>query len=218
MGLKKFIADLAGRYRKLTESSPNSCAIDTSCGRRCSICSCSRSRARCRGVRGRPKSGIRSWPSWGAFVRVEGFRVEFDRVAEQPPFSKSLRTNIRLRSGNFPATVLILHLAESLCNFIATRGARQSLSENSRPSHADSVEPHDSDGVTCTGALRRGSNELVTAGRNRSHIARRRVEIHGRTNCERDSRCLRQLPHATKRDFHGQCLLRVPPTRIGSPE
>jgi hypothetical protein len=84
-------------------------------------------------VRGRPKSGIRSWPSWGAFVRVEGFRVEFDRVAEQPPFSKSLRTNIRLRSGNFPATVLILHLAESLCNFIATRGARQSLSENSRP-------------------------------------------------------------------------------------
>jgi hypothetical protein len=70
-------------------------------------------------------------------------------------------------------------------------------------SHADSVEPHDSDGVTCTGALRRGSNELVTAGRNRSHTARRRVEIHGRTNCERDNRCLRQLPHATEHDFHG---------------
>jgi hypothetical protein len=60
-----------------------------------------------------------------AFVRVEGFRVEFDRVADKPPFSKSLRTNIRLRSGNFLAAVLILHLAESLCNFIAARDARQ---------------------------------------------------------------------------------------------
>jgi hypothetical protein len=28
-----------------------------------------------------------------AFVRVEGFRVKFDRVADKPPFSKSLRTN-----------------------------------------------------------------------------------------------------------------------------
>jgi hypothetical protein len=60
-----------------------------------------------------------------AFVRVEGFRVEFDPVAGTPPFSKSLRTNIRLRSGNFSAAVLILHLAESLCNFIAARDARQ---------------------------------------------------------------------------------------------
>jgi hypothetical protein len=33
----------------------------------------------------------------------------------------------------------------------------------------DSVEPHDSDGVTCAGALRRGSNELVrTASATRS--------------------------------------------------
>jgi hypothetical protein len=59
------------------------------------------------------------------FVRVEGVRVEVDRVDDKPPFSKSLRTNIRLRSGNFSATVLILHLAESLCNFIAARGALQ---------------------------------------------------------------------------------------------
>ena len=60
-----------------------------------------------------------------AFVRVEGFRVEFDPVAGKPPFSKSLRANIWLRSGNFSAAVLILHLAESLCNFIAARDARQ---------------------------------------------------------------------------------------------
>jgi hypothetical protein len=46
-------------------------------------------------------------------------------LAYKPPFSKSLRTNIRLGSGNFLAAVLILHLAESLCNFIAARGARQ---------------------------------------------------------------------------------------------
>jgi hypothetical protein len=26
-----------------------------------------------------------------AFVRVEGFRMEFDRVADKPPLSKSLR-------------------------------------------------------------------------------------------------------------------------------
>jgi hypothetical protein len=51
--------------------------------------------------------------------------VDFDRVAEQPPFSKSLGTKLRLRSGNFSATVLILHLAERLCNFISARGARQ---------------------------------------------------------------------------------------------
>jgi len=46
-----------------------------------------------------------------AFVRVEGVRVEVDRVDDKPPFSQSLGTNIRLRSGNFSATVLILHLA-----------------------------------------------------------------------------------------------------------
>jgi len=34
-----------------------------------------------------------------AFVPVERVRVEVDRVDDKPPFSKSLRTNIRLRSG-----------------------------------------------------------------------------------------------------------------------
>jgi len=58
------------------------------------------------------------------FVRVEGVRVEVDRVDDKPPFSQSLGTNIRLKSGNFSATVPIPHLAESLCNFIAARGAR----------------------------------------------------------------------------------------------
>jgi hypothetical protein len=58
------------------------------------------------------------------FVRVEGVRVEVDRVDDKP-FSKSPRTNIRLRPGNCSATVLILHLAESPCNFIAARGVLQ---------------------------------------------------------------------------------------------
>jgi hypothetical protein len=35
------------------------------------------------------------------FVRVEGLRMEVDRVADKLPFSQSLRTNIRLRSGIF---------------------------------------------------------------------------------------------------------------------
>jgi hypothetical protein len=59
-----------------------------------------------------------------AFVRVEGVRVEFDRVAEQPPFSRSLSTNILLRSSNCLGAVLILRL-ERLCNYIAARDARQ---------------------------------------------------------------------------------------------